>query len=152
MKYKLVKDKKIKKNAEINLGESLDIKKHSKNGNLNIHFYNKKLSSIMSEKIINKAFKKILAIVLENEENDGDPSEGLMMCLNEMDKFKKYEVNKYHRFLLKEKEELLLKKIELIEKEMQAKLAAIRLIQSQLFRKYPVEYEEEEEKTSNRHR
>ena len=81
-----------------------------------------------SEKIANKKmdakFERLLTmmnIVLEEDET----GEGLDIVLNEANKFRMELLNKYRKYIEAEKLELMLKKIEIIEKELGLRRKAI---------------------------
>ena len=110
--------------------------------NVGATFFNRDVSSQVEKSgSINNHFKKLLELVIAITE-DGDNPEGLMLCLDEISKFRSEINNKYNKFLEKKDKELALKKLEIIEKELKDKLVI-----------YQLQYDEiEEEKVEERHR
>ena len=89
------------------------------------------------------SFKKLLELLSKLEESDEDPSEGLMICLDEVSKFKSEVINKYNKFLKKNQMDLINKKLELIEKEIKNKLLECRMIHASVLEKVHEEKDEE---------
>ena len=148
-KYILVKKNKFKKISVFNYEDSFEMSKRKDKQRIGvIKFYNDKIISGVIKKSIDNHFKKILELIALIEESDDDPSNGYIFCLDEASKFKQEMVNKYNRFLKKDRIEFINKKIELIEKELKNKLITYRLMHSPIFD----ELEEEEEITEERHR
>ena len=79
-------------------------------------------------KRIKKKFKNLLELVVEIMENDEDPSNGLMVALNETEKFKRELINKYNRYLIKEERDFNDKKIKAIENEVKNRLYEYQMI------------------------
>ena len=81
-----------------------------------------------SEKIANKKmdakFERLLTMMNIVCEED-DTGEGLDIVLNEANKFRMELINKYRKYIEAEKLELMLKKIEIIEKELKLRRKAI---------------------------
>ena len=81
-----------------------------------------------SEKIANKKmdakFERLLTMMNIVCEED-DTGEGLDIVLNEANKFRMELINKYRKYIEAEKLELMLKKIEIIEKELKLRKKAI---------------------------
>ena len=126
-KYILIKEKKYRKYSNINLFSSFDMAKKSNQERIGIiKFYNEEIINYVVTKSVDNHFNKLLDLIV-NIEEDGDAPDGLMLCLNETDRFKKELMNKYARFLDKKKKELLMKKIEIVEKEIKNKLIAYKL-------------------------
>ena len=153
-KYLLVKEKKYKKYASINVDVSFDMKKKKDKGSIGtIKFYDDKLTDKVITKSIENRFKKLLEFVVECEE-DSDP-EGLLLALNETEKFKREMINKYEKFLDKKKMEFNQKKVDLIIQNLKKKLITYRLMQTPVFIKqndyqnenYEDDYEEERHRT-----
>ena len=134
IKYVLLKKSIYKKLISYNFSDSLDIsKKRDKHRIGVIKFYDDKTINRVIKKSIDNRFKKILELIASFEENEDDPSEGLIISLNEVSKFRRELVNKYEKFLKKSQIEFNNKKLELIEKELKNKLIAYRLMNSKLF-------------------
>jgi len=153
-KYLLVKEKKYKKYASINVDVSFDMKKKKDKESIGtIKFYDDKLTDKVITKSIENRFKKLLEFVVECEE-DSDP-EGLLLALNETEKFKREMINKYEKFLDKKKMEFNQKKVDLIIQNLKKKLITYRLMQTPVFVKqndyqnenYEDDYEEERHRT-----
>ena len=153
-KYLLVKEKKYKKYASINVDVSFDMKKKKDKESIGtIKFYDDKLTDKVITKSIENRFKKLLEFVVECEE-DSDP-EGLLLALNETEKFKREMINKYEKFLDKKKMEFNQKKVDLIIQNLKKKLITYRLMQTPVFIKqndyqkdnYEDDYEEERHRT-----
>ncbi len=131
LKYILIKKSIYKKIVSCNFDNSLNVpKKQDKERIGTIRFYDQKIIERVVKKSIDNHFKKLLELLASIDESDADPSEGLMFCLDEVAKFKRELINKYNKFMKKEKVELINKKIELIEKEIKDKLLACRLVHS----------------------
>lgn len=147
-KYILLKKNKFKKISLFNYEDTLDISKKKDKERIGvIKFYDDKTISGVIKKSIDNRFKKILELIAKIEESDEDPSAGYIFCLDEASKFKQEMINKYNRFLKKDKIEFINKKIELIEKELKNKLITYRLMHSPIFDEI-----DEEEKEEERHR
>lgn len=82
----------------------------------------KMIDSVLTNKI-NKMFNRLLMIVNDAFNSDDNP-EGSTIALDEIEMVRNYINNKYAKYLKKEKEELYLKKLELIEEEMRFKYYA----------------------------
>ena len=149
-KYVLLKKSVYKKIISYNFSDSLDIfKKRDKHRIGIIKFYDDKIINKVIKKSIDNHFKKLLELIARFEENDSDPSEGLVFSLNEVAKFKRELANKYEKFLKKSQIEFNNKKLELIEKELKNKLIAYRLMNSELFQD-SLDEEIEEERSHKR--
>ena len=148
-KYILIKKNKFKEISKFNYENSFDMSKKKDKERIGvIKFYDDKIISGVIKKSIDNRFKKILELIAKIEEEDSDPSNGYIFCLDEASKFKQEMVNKYNRFLKKTQIEFINKKIELIEKELKNKLITYRLMHSPIFD----EFEDEEEIEEERHR
>ena len=153
-KYLLVKEKKYKKYININVDVSFDMKKKKDKDSIGtIKFYDEIITDKVITKSIENRFKKLLEFVVECEE-DSDP-EGLLLALNETEKFKREMINKYGKFLDKKKMEFNQKKVDLIIQNLKKKLITYRLMQTPVFIKqndyqnedYEDDYEEERHRT-----
>lgn len=133
-KYILIKKSNYKKIVSYDFDESFKLTKKKDNERIGIiKFYDEKIIVSVIKKSIDNRFKKLLELIASIEENDSDPSEGYLLCLDETAKFKREMINKYDKFLKKTQLEFINKKIELIEKEVKNKLIAYRLINSPMF-------------------
>ena len=151
-RYKLVKNNNLKKYMDLNVANSYDInKKIDKNEMGKIKFYNQKLISGVIKKKTDIKFKQILQMLIDIEESDSDPSEGMMICLNELDKLNKQLINQYNKFIEKKQFEFLSKKIELLAKEIKMKLFNIQMINNPIIMNNDgLNYDEEKESTRRR--
>lgn len=148
-KYVLIKKNKFKKISVFNYEDSFDMSKKKDKERIGvIKFYDEKIIVDVIKKSIDNRFKKILELIARIEESDADPSSGYIFCLDEVSKFRQEMINKYNRFIKKDKIEFNNKKIELIEKELKNKLITYRLMHSPIFD----ELEDEEEFIEERHR
>ena len=149
-KYILIKKNKFKKISKFNYEDSFDMPKKKDKERIGvIKFYDDKIITPVIKKSIDNRFKKILELIARLEESDEDPSTGYIFCLDEANKFRKEMINKYNRFLKKREIDFNNKKIELIEKELNNKLIAYRLMNSPIFDNEEVD---EEEFVEERHR
>ena len=129
IKYKLTRNNSFKKYITINISKSYNVNKKLDEESLGlIKFYDEELINKVIKRKIDIKFKYIFELMLRIEEDDSDPSEGLMICLNELDKIKKEIINKYHKFLDKKKQEFLRKKVMLLENEIKMKLFNMQII------------------------
>lgn len=150
--YKLNKKSKYKKFKKMDLKDSYNIKKKKDNAIGVIKIYDSELTMIAIKKSLSTHFKKLLELVLAVSE-DGDSPDGLLLCLDETEKFKREINNKYADFLNKKEKELYLKKLEVIEKELKDKLIIYSIEQKRINnRKVFVPSEKEEEIEETRHR
>lgn len=155
VKYKLNKETKYQKYADLMVDESFKMKKKSSSESIGvIKFYDDKIIARVIKKSIDLHFKKLLELIVSIEESDEDPSSGLLFCLDEVDRFRKEMINKYERFLKKEQQEFLKKKISLIEKEVKDKLLAYQIMKQKIVQKplYQEEYTDEMEEERHRSR
>ncbi len=154
IKYNLIKKNAYKKYLDINIKSSYNVNKKIVEESLGvIKFYNDDLINKVIKKKIDTKFKYILELMIKIEEDDSDPSEGLMICLNELDRLKKEFINKYRKFLDKKRKEFIEKKIAILESEIKMKLFNMQIIRNPIIMgEDNYEYEEEEEKESTRRR
>lgn len=154
IKYNLIKKNAYKKYLDINIKRSYNVNKKIDEESLGIiRFYNDDLINKVIKKKIDMKFKYILELMIKIEEDDSDPSEGLMICLNELDRLKKEFINKYRMFLDKKRQEFIEKKIAILESEIKMKLFNMQIIRNPIITgEDNYQYEEEEEKESTRRR
>ena len=135
-KYVLLR-KSVYKNMELcEFNESYKVSKKDDDKRIGvIKFYDEKIINQVIRRSIDNRFKKLLELLNKIEESDEDPSEGLMICLDEVSKFKKEMINKYNKFLKKQQIDLINKKLELTEKEIKNKLLECRMIHSSIMEK-----------------
>lgn len=93
----------------------------TKNSNIKeITIVNKEIIYGLISSSFNKKYKKLLReILLDDEDNDGD---ALKLALDEIARLRSILENKYKRFLKKQDQEKLLKKLLLLEKDIKIKL------------------------------
>ena len=150
-KYILIKKNSFKEISKFNYKDTFDISKKKDKERIGvIKFYDEKIISGVIKKSIDNHFKKILELISIIEEDDTDPSNGYIFCLDETAKFKQEMINKYNRFLKKTQIDFINKKMELIEKELKNKLITYRLMHSPLFDEIDFEEELTEERSRSR--
>ena len=103
----------------------------------------------MIEKILRKKIKRKLDLYLKLiikfiESDDSDTGDALREALNDLSRYKKIIEYKYRKYLDQKYLQILLKKIALLEYELNSKFVNLD--------KQEYEYEYEEEKTSHRRR
>ena len=155
IKYKLVRDNNFKKYLDIKINNSYNVNKKLDKERIGlIKFYDDDLIYKVIKKKMDINFKQILELMLKIEEDDSDPSEGLMMCLNELDRLNKEYINKYRRFLDKKRQMLMEKKIIILDQEIKMKLFNMQIIKNPIIMNNDgfEEKEEIEEKESTRRR
>jgi len=146
--YILLKKKIYQKYSDITFDTSYDMKKKEDKESIGtIKFYDDKMINAVIKRSMTNQFKKLLDFILKMEEDD-DP-EGLFLCLNEIEKFKKEMNNRYEKYLNKKQKELLKKKTDIIESDIKNKLIAYRISRISLYPKndYEEEFEEERHRT-----
>ena len=147
--YILLKKSIYKKVVSYEFNESFTMSKRKDDKRIGvIKFYDEKIINQVIQRSIDNRFRKLLELISSIDEGDEDPSEGLLICLNEIDKFKKELINKYNKFLKKSQIELINKKLELTEKEIKTKIMSYRLIRSPMFKDIMDEEIVEERKRS----
>ena len=150
-KYILVRENDFKKIVLFNFDESFEMTKKKDKERIGvIKFYDEKIINSAIKKSIDYRFKKLLELIASLDETDADPSNGLLFCLDETNKFKQEMINKYNRFLKKSQIEFINKKIEFIEKEIKNKLILYRLMNSPMFEDLEDEDELLEERSRSR--
>lgn len=91
-----------------------------------INFYNSDIIYKVIKRKTDHSFKKLLELIIRIDEDD-NPSDGYIICLNEIDKFRHELVKRYEKYLKKEQMNFLKKKIDLIEKDIKNKLIIERV-------------------------
>jgi len=91
-----------------------------------INFYNSDITYKVIKRKTDHSFKKLLELIIRIDEDD-NPSDGYIICLNEIDKFRHELVKRYEKYLKKEQMNFLKKKIDLIEKDIKNKLIIERV-------------------------
>ena len=142
-KYILLKKSIYKTMESYDFNESFNMSKKKDDERIGvIKFYDEKIINQVVQRSVDNRFKKLLELLSKIEESDEDPSEGLLLCLDEVSRFKMEMINKYNKFLKKIQIDLVNKKIELIEKEIKNKLLECRMIHTAILDKI---YEDDEE-------
>lgn len=154
VRYNLIKKSNFKKYLDININNSYNFNKKIDKDSIGlIKFYDYNLISNVILKKIDAKFKYILDLMIKIEEDDSDPSEGMIDCLNELDKLNKEIMNKYRRFLDKKKQDFLEKKIIILENEIKMKLFNIQIIKNPIVMNNSGnsdEYDEKERESTRR--
>lgn len=135
-KYVLIKKSIYKELETYEFNESYKVSKKDDDKRIGvIKFYDDEIIKKVIQRSIDNRFKKLLELLSKLEESDEDPSEGFMICLDEVSKFKSEVINKYNKFLKKNQVDLANKKLELIEKEIKNKLLECRMIRTSILEK-----------------
>lgn len=79
----------------------------------------------MIDKKINKRFSLLLQMIMALYEEDDETGGGYRHALNEINKLREEVINKYFKLMTEEKQELFLKKIEILETELHDRLSEI---------------------------
>lgn len=81
------------------------------------------INPTLIEKLIDKkckrALEKIIMMLSVIDEDDSDDSSNVDIVLDELERFKTLVTNKYEEFMEKEEYKMLLKKIDIIKKELE---------------------------------
>ncbi len=84
------------------------------------------VNDIFIEKVINKKvekkFKSLLELVVSVCEGDEDPGSAMLFSLNEVEKFKRFIINQYAKYMNKKQLENLDKKVKLVENEIKMRV------------------------------
>ena len=89
------------------------------------------ISALISHNF-NKRFQKIVELFFNSNDYDEDATgTNLMMALDEVAHLRTIIINKYKRYLKKEKEEEFLKKLKVLENELRVKIIDFKLIKEQ---------------------
>ena len=106
---------------------------------------NPSFSEKIARRKMNNKFERLLTMMQVVCEDD-DKGEGLDIVLDEAEKFKMELINKYRKFLEAEELELMYKKIEIVERELDLRRKAI------IYTKGYDEYEKDEELSTGKSR
>lgn len=121
MKYVIKKRNKIYEVVELEYPFK-GFKFKTKNDDIKgITLINKKMINKVLTTKINNLFTRLLMIVNDAFNSDDNPA-GTSIALDEIAMVRNYINNKYAKYLEKEKEQLYIKKLDLLEEEMQFKL------------------------------
>lgn len=89
------------------------------------------ISALISHNF-DKKFQKIVELFFSSNDYDEDSTgTSLMMALDEVAHLRTIIINKYKRYLKKEKEEEFLKKLKVLENELRVKIIDFKLIKGQ---------------------
>ena len=89
------------------------------------------ISALISHNF-DKTFQKIVELFFSSNDYDEDSTgTSLMMALDEVAHLRTIIINKYKRYLKKEKEEEFLKKLKVLENELRVKIIDFKLIKEQ---------------------
>ena len=89
------------------------------------------ISALISHNF-DKKFQKIVELFFSSNDYDEDSTgTSLMMALDEVAHLRTIIINKYKRYLKKEKEEEFLKKLKVLENELRVKIIDFKLIKEQ---------------------
>lgn len=109
--------------------------KKNKRGTLKIKeliIVNPDIISALISHNFNKRFQKIVELFFNSNDYDEDATgTNLMMALDEVAHLRTIIINKYKRYLKKEKEEEFLKKLKVLENELRVKIIDFKLIKEQ---------------------
>ena len=88
------------------------------------------VNGVMIDRILtikfDKSFKKLVAMAMHVINDDDSTSDDAQIVLDEAELVKEILINRYNKYFKLEKEQLLLKKIHVIENEMRMKMVAIK--------------------------
>ena len=118
------KDRKVKKIDKEKIGYDFKPRINSVNLEVNkITIYNSSMIDIILSKKIEKSFERVASIVydvLQNE--DDDSASDAVIALDEVARLREIVLNKYQKYLKKEKEKEILKKLRFLENELRSKI------------------------------
>lgn len=83
---------------------------------------NPTLIDTLVTKKINNRFKKLVKLITYLYDEDSDDTEGYLLALNEISKFRMELINKYKMYLSDEKLKLIDNKLKILEEEVKLKL------------------------------
>lgn len=124
-KYHLIFENTYLNYENINYSKTFSVK-NKKEFTGKICFYNNDLIYKVIKRKTDQSFKKLLELIIRIDEDD-NPSDGYMICLNEIDKFRHELIKRYENYLKKEQMNFFKRKIDLIEKDIQNKLLMERI-------------------------
>ena len=151
IKYNLERKNNFKKYLNIDIKNSYNLNKKIDKESLGIiKFYNNDMINKVIKKKMDIKFSQIFNLMIKIEEDDSDPSEGYITCLNELDRLNKELINKYRKFLEKKELEFLEKKITILQEEIKKKLFNIQIINNNLFVNSGNNYDYEEKERGRR--
>lgn len=106
------------------------------------------VDKVMIEKILSmkfeRAFKQLVALALRVINDDDADDDTAMIVLDEVELVRQILLERYHKYISKEKEQLFLKKLRIIENEIRVKQIKIK--------QKAINLEQQEEKSHSRGR
>ena len=88
------------------------------------------VNGVMIDRILtlkfDKAFKRLVAMAMQVINDDDATSDDAQIVLDEAELVKEILINRYNKYFKLEKEQLLLKKLHVIENEIRMKMVAIK--------------------------
>ena len=102
---------------------------------------NPSFSEKIASRKMNAKFERILKLMNYISMEDDDDGTKLDIILDEATKFQRELINKYHKFVDEQKLELMLKKVEIIEKEIKLRKAAL------MYKDDLIDYQREDEQS-----
>ena len=118
------KDRKVKKIDKEKIGYDFKPRINSVNLEVNkITIYNSSMIDIILSKKIEKSFERVASIVYDVlQTEDDDSTSDAVMALDEVTRLREIVLNKYQKYLKKEKEKDILKKLRFLENELRSKI------------------------------
>ena len=118
------KDRKVKKIDKEKIGYDFKPRINSVNLEVNkITIYNSSMIDIILSKKIEKSFERVASIVYDVlQTEDDDSTTDAVMALDEVTRLREIVLNKYQKYLKKEKEKDILKKLRFLENELRSKI------------------------------
>lgn len=93
----------------------------------NLELYNNLFIERAINKKIQKGIKTLLELFARIFEEDGDPGDSMSRVLDELERFKRLNLNQYISYMSKHQMSLLQKKIDLIEYEIKTRMNRIQI-------------------------
>ena len=117
-------DRKVKKIDKEKIGYDFKPRINSVNLEVNkITIYNSSMIDIILSKKIEKSFERVASIVYDVlQTEDDDSTADAVMALDEVTRLREIVLNKYQKYLKKEKEKDILKKLRFLENELRSKI------------------------------
>ena len=121
---RIEKDRKVKKIDKEKIGYDFKPRINSVNLEVNkITIYNSSMIDIILSKKIEKSFERVASIVYDVlQTEDDDSTSDAVMALDEVTRLREIVLNKYQKYLKKEKEKDILKKLRFLENELRSKI------------------------------
>ena len=128
------KDRKIKKIENEKTGYDFKPRINSVNLEVNrITIYNSSMIDIILSKKIEKSFERVASIVYDVlQTEDDDSTSDAVIALDEVTRLREIVLNKYQKYLKKEKEKEILKKLRFLENELRSKIIVQKVYEEYL--------------------